>query len=93
MITWLDREGNSFLEIAKTGANVVRIFMDSGNNASNLDAWAQKCIDNKMIPMVKNHEATGNWGTLQSVVDWWCRLDMVAAIQKHEEYLLVNIAN
>jgi len=93
MITWTDRSGSSFAEIAQTGANSVRIVMVSGDNGSDLDRWATACMQHKMIPMVENHSATGNWNGLGGVVDWWCNSERVEAIQKHEQYLLINIAN
>jgi mannan endo-1,4-beta-mannosidase len=93
MITWTDRSGSSFSEIAESGANSVRIVMVSGDNGSDLDRWATECLAHNMIPMVENHSATGNWGGLGGVVDWWCNSDRVEAIQKHEQYLLLNIAN
>ena len=93
MITWTDREGKAFSEIAKTGANCVRIVMVSTDKASDLDKWVQQCIDNKMIPMPENHDATGSIKKVNDVVDWWTQPEMVGIIQKYEKYLLINIAN
>ena len=93
MITWMDRDGTSFAEIAETGANVVRIVMVSSDNGSDLDQWAAACLSHGMIPMVENHSATGDWNGLGGVVDWWCQSNIVEAIQKHEQHLLLNIAN
>jgi mannan endo-1,4-beta-mannosidase len=91
---WFQRSGlPQYEEIEKTGANVVRIVWSSSGTAVQLDAAIENCIGFSMIPMIENHDATGDWSKLGAVVDYWCRLDIVDVIQKHEEYLLLNIAN
>ncbi len=73
MTVWNDLGGNDFKEIAKTGANVVRIVwvMDDWAEIEKLDAAIQTCIDNHMIPMIENHDATGEWDKLPEVINWW----------------------
>ena len=99
MNIWTDRAGSSFAEIAKTGANCVRIvwkaFEDNGQPtpAADLDKLITACVVHKMIPMVELHDATGNWSMLGQMVNFWKRADIVAVVQKHRTYLLVNIAN
>lgn len=85
-------------EIAKTGANAVRIvwLTDQENtkgSPENLDKVIQHCIDNKMFPMPELHGATGKWDRIQAQVDYWTRPDVVQVLKKHEAYLLLNIAN
>ncbi len=103
MIIWtndLKVRKDSYAEIKKTGANCVRIVwlsqpgqfeQDAGPDG--LDRTIQDCIDNDMIPMVELHDATGDWSKLQAMVDYWKRPDVVTVLQKHQKYLLVNIAN
>ena len=100
MNVWTDRAGASFAEIAKTGANCVRIVWlvtDSDTKqptkAADLDNLITKCVARQMIPIVEVHDATGDWSKLGAMVDYWKRPDIVAVIKKHERYLLVNIAN
>lgn len=93
MIVWTDINGASFPEIAKTGANCVRIVWTTDGAVSKFDAAIEKCRDNKMIPIVELHDATGKWDSLSYCVDWWVKPEVVSIIEKHEEYLLVNIAN
>lgn len=99
MNIWTDRAGSSFPEIARTGANCVRIVWkareDDGQptKAADLDALITACVAQKMIPMVEAHDATGNWSMLGEMVSFWKRADIVAVIKKHQKYLLVNIAN
>ena len=94
---------NYFPEIKKTGANVVRIvwLTDSSGNpnatVANLDAVIQNCRDNHMIPMIELHDATmqddGGWSKLPDLVNFWTRADVVAVLNKHQRYLLINIGN
>lgn len=99
MNVWTDRAGDSFAEIAKTGANCVRIVWltreDNGQptKAAELDNLITKCAAQQLIPMVEVHDATGNWSKLGQMVEFWKRADIVSVIRKHEKYLLVNIAN
>jgi mannan endo-1,4-beta-mannosidase len=100
MFIWSsDKDGSkTFPEIAKTGANVVRIvWMDDKDNpaasAANLDKIITNCIANKMIPMPELHGATGEWDKLSKMVDYWVRPDVVEVLKKHQQYLLLNIAN
>ncbi len=102
MAVWTDHDptcATIFPEIKKTGANVVRIVWltdSSGNNnatVANMDAVIQNCRDNKMVPMIELHDATGDWSRLGSLVKFWTRPDVVNVVNKHKEYLLLNIGN
>ena len=88
----------TFAEVAKTGANVVRlVWLSSDENpkgsAANLDKIISNCIAQGMIPMPELHGATGNWSKLQQQVNYWVKPEVVAVLKKHEPYLLLNIAN
>lgn len=84
----------SLPEIAKTGANVVRMmWMAWGGGGDKLDTLISNCIRNKMIPVIELHDATGKWQRLDTVMAYWLRPDVVRVIQKHQKYLLLNIAN
>lgn len=93
MTVWTDITGEAFPEIEQTGANCVRIVWITTGAVDKFDAAITKCYENKMIPIVELHDATGEWSMLPAMVDWWVQPEVVNIIQKHEEYLLVNIAN
>jgi mannan endo-1,4-beta-mannosidase len=95
MIIWSgDTDGSTiYPEIAKTGANVVRIVWTSTGGASALDATIQNALGEQMIPMVENHDATGDLTKVAAVVDYWTRSDIVSVLKKYEDKLLLNIAN
>ncbi|NLD99725.1 MAG: cellulase family glycosylhydrolase, partial [Fibrobacter sp.] len=93
MIVWTDLNGTSFPEIAKTGANCVRIVWVKTGALDKFDAAITKCRENKMIPIVELHDGTGVWDSLPGLVNWWVKPEVISIIQKHEEYLLVNIGN
>lgn len=94
MAIWMDKDGDpSFSEIAKTGANSVRIVWTTEGTAEELDTVIRNCRVQHMIPMVELHDATGDWSKLPTLVDYWVRSDIVNVLQKHQEYLLINIGN
>ena len=73
----------SFPEIAKTGANSVRImWMKWGGGGKQLDTVIGNCIKNKMLPIIELHDATGQWNKLDECVDFWLQKDVVAVIKK-----------
>jgi len=96
MSCWVEEDptGKIYLpEIAKTGANSVRLTLVNSTSAEQIDSLITNCLQNNMIPIPENHSATGLWNNLQEVVDWWCQPDIINVIKKHERYILVNIAN
>jgi mannan endo-1,4-beta-mannosidase len=87
-----------FPQIALSGANTVRIVWaikdDNGlTSVSQLDALITNCRNNKMLPMIELHDATGNLGMVPQLVDYWVRDDVREVIFKHSAHLLLNIAN
>ena len=84
----------SFPEIAKTGANCVRImWMKWGGGGKQLDRVIGNCIKNNMLPIIELHDATGQWNKLDECVDFWVQKEVVAVIKKYQKYLLLNVAN
>ncbi|MCA9876317.1 MAG: cellulase family glycosylhydrolase [Thermomicrobiales bacterium] len=94
-----DPRGNSYFpQIAMSKSNTVRIVWaindDNGpTSVSDLDALITNCRNNKMLPMIELHDATGNLGKVPELVDYWVRNDVREVIFKHSANLLVNIAN
>ncbi|MEM8535863.1 MAG: cellulase family glycosylhydrolase, partial [Chloroflexota bacterium] len=94
MVYWMDIDGvPAYQEIAKTGANVVRIQWLTPGSAADLDVAITNAIEQQLIPMVELHDATGDWSKLQMLVNYWKRDDVRSVLQKHEAYLLLNIGN
>lgn len=95
MIVWSPgRDGDpEFAEIAKTGANVVRIVWNDEGSAAELDTAITNAVAQGLIPLIENHDATGDLTLLPEVVDYWVQDDVVDVLKKHEAYLLLNIAN
>jgi mannan endo-1,4-beta-mannosidase len=80
-------------EIAKTGANVVRIVWTSEGSAAELDTAIANAVAAEMIPLVEHHGATGKLEDVPTVVAYWTQADVVQVLLKHQKYLLLNIAN
>jgi len=95
MIVWsAGKDGvPEFAEIAKTGANSVRIVWNEEGSAAELDAAIGNAVAAELIPMIEHHSATGDLSLLPEVVDYWVDPAVVEVLQKHERYLLLNIAN
>ncbi len=109
MVWWLDVKNDitpPYAEIAQTGANAVRIQWLAEDNEdaelyadmiiSELDGAIQGAVDHGMIPMVELHDATlqgADFNLLDEMVDFWVSPEIVPILQKHEAYLLLNIAN
>ena len=80
-------------EIARTGANSVRLFTTAEFPAASLDALIANAIAHGMIPIPECHSATGKWEKLPACVGYWTRSDVAAVIKRHERWVLLNIAN
>lgn len=95
MFIWSgDKTGEKTLpEIAKTGANSVRLVWNSEGKPEDLDQLIGNCLKNKMIPIVELHDATGDWNKLPQVLDYWIRPELQKIVIKHQKWLLINIAN
>ncbi len=94
MVVIQNRDGlPAFREIAKTGANTVRIMWLRMAPPHEFDETLTNAVEAGLIPMIELHDATGQWERLGEVVDYWTDPETVAVINRHQEYLLVNIAN
>lgn len=94
MFVWGDRAGNALEEIAKTGANGVRLVWTlADGTARELDALVSRCAALGMVPIAEFHDATGKWEELETVVSGWLRPDYLEVVRRHERYLVVNIGN
>lgn len=93
MFIWTDREGKTIPEIAKTGANCVRIVWNTRGRISDLDNIMGLCIANGMIPIPEIHDTTGNWDRLPDALDYWLRDETLQVLSNHQEYMILNIGN
>lgn len=82
----------SLEEIAKTGANSVRIMWMMWRDAHLVEDAVAKAIELEMIPILEMHDATGDWGRLDEVVDYWLD-ELLGIVKTYEQDLIVNIAN
>ena len=94
MIIWMDIDGvPSCREIARTGANAVRIVWLTDGSAAELDEAISNCVADGLIPLVDLHDGTGDWSMLPELVDYWTSAEVLEVIRKHRRVLLVNIGN
>lgn len=95
MVVWTANKSGmpAIAEIAKTGANVVRIVWTSEGSAAELDAAIANAVSAQLIPLVEHHGATGKLEDVPTVVAYWTQADVVQVLLKHQKHLLLNIAN
>jgi mannan endo-1,4-beta-mannosidase len=91
---YVDRQGEALPEIAKTGANSVRLFWfaSHGVDIGEAEAAISETIAQHMIPILEMHDSTCEWA-LDDIAAYWTSQDAVALIKRYEKQLIVNIAN
>ncbi len=91
-------------EIEKTGANCVRIqwYNNYGQPArsafalKDLDSLLTRCARYKLIPIIGLWDltTTNNWAAFPQIITaWWTQPEVVQLIKKHQQYLIMDIAN
>lgn len=94
MFVWGDKSGASLPEIARTGANCVRIVWTlADGTARELDALVGRALEAGLVPIVEFHDATGDLSRIPSLVDGWTSAPYLEMLRRRERHLLVNIAN
>lgn len=88
----------SLAEIAKTGANCVRIVWDYSGKAADLNTVLTTCENLKMIPMIEQHDNNPNdpdneMSSLPLYMQYWMKPDILAVIKAHQSHILLNIVN
>jgi len=90
-------------EVAKSGANAVRIqwYVDYGQanrpayTVQDLDNFLAACTAKGIIPILTLFDATfQDIGLLTSkLIPWWTSAPVVAVLKKYEQHLIVNLGN
>lgn len=91
---YVDRAGAALPEIAKTGANAVRLFWYAkmGVKITEAEPSISAAIKNGMVPILELHDSTCKWD-LDPIVNYWTSAEAVSLIQKYANKLIINIAN
>ena len=93
MAVFMDRAGRSFAEIAKSGANSVRIMWVASVPASEAVQTLQAAIDARLLPIWELHDATGKWWKMDDIEAYWLRPETLEVLRRFEQRLILNIAN
>jgi len=92
-------------EIAKTGANVVRMPWYANNSDANtdavyknyvaLDSAISKCVQHKMVAIIEIHDYTCSTDSagLLNLNTWWTQSSVFNILKKYKESIIVNYAN
>jgi len=91
---YVDRSGEALTEIAKTGANAVRLFWFAGHGVpiSEAESAIETAIAQQMIPILEMHDSTCEWA-LDRIVSYWTSNEALSLIKRYEQHLIVNVAN
>lgn len=91
---YVDRQGEALPEIAKTGANSVRLFWFASHGVpiDEAETAISRSRELHMLPILEMHDSTCEW-SLDQIEEYWTSSAAVALIKRHEKQLIVNIAN
>ncbi len=98
LIAWTPgRDGDpEFFEIAKTGANAVRIMWQQEEPAAALDAALTEAVAQGLIPVVELQESFRSGpeaDALAESMEYWMAPAVVQVLKKHERALIVELAS
>ena len=93
----VDRQGKALAEIAKTGANAVRLFWYAARGVAITEAEAaiSEAIKQHMLPILVMGDTTCEWETdkLDEIEAYWTSPEAVALIDRHKANLIINVAD
>jgi mannan endo-1,4-beta-mannosidase len=101
---WSFPPSDKLADLEQTGANAVRIqwYLNYSNAArpayalADLDAFLTRCKANRMIPIVGLWDVTcaADAGLVNTqLIPWWISDEVVAVLNQHQQYLIINLAN
>jgi len=90
---YVDRPGDALPEIARTGANAVRLFWKANDGIAigEAEPAIERSAEQGMLPILAMHDSTCAWN-LESIVRYWTSPEAVALIKRHESHLIINLA-
>ncbi len=103
--TWFPNNTGAIADIARTGANTVRVVLSNGqtwnkNASSDVQSIISLCKQNKLICVLEVHDVTGvgdsggnssNKGTISGAADYW--VSLAGVLKGQEDFVIINVAN
>jgi mannan endo-1,4-beta-mannosidase len=95
MLVFTDRSCASCAEVAKTGANSIRMMWFTSVALSQAETAVNNAVKSGLIPILEMQDATCDalGASVDAIVDFWVQPASVAFLQKHQSHLIANIAN
>jgi mannan endo-1,4-beta-mannosidase len=106
---WNFPQQDKLAELEKTGANAVRIEWYKeyplpqpdqpprpDYSLQDLDAFLARCKANRIIPILGLWDLTCNSDVTllnTQLIPWWTSESVMTVLQKHQQYLIINLAN
>ena len=82
--------------LGSSGTSTTETAAGPAYTPADLDAFLANCKANRIIPVLGLWDATcdGDLGVLNAqLVPWWTSDDVVTVLNKHKQYLIINLAN
>jgi hypothetical protein len=96
-LAWFVTDVNNNIAAIKTatGSNCMRIVVTTTTADNAWQTCVQKCIDNKIIPLIELHDVTGNNtpSELNRMAQFWASKSAYLTRPDIAKYILINIAN
>lgn len=80
-------------EIARTGANAVRVGWALTGPPTALDATLGRVEEEGLVALVELHDGLGDFSVLPSLVDYWTSPDIVSILRRYRSSLLLEVGN
>jgi mannan endo-1,4-beta-mannosidase len=96
LVWFVSDVNNNIINIRNnTNANCLRIVLNTLVNDNDWHTCVEKCIENKMIPMLELHDATCGKisNSLQNMANWWVSKASYLKDTNISKFILINIAN
>lgn len=96
--TYQSKDGSAYLgEIAKTGANSIRIYWTTNDTKDDLERLLTNTEKNKLIPIIYvfNYQLGPSTvpipTTVSQAADFWTRSDILPIVLKHQQWLIIAL--
>ena len=90
--TYESKDGSAYFgEIAKTGANSIRIYWLTSDTPDDLDRLLVNAEAQKLIPIIYVFNYPVGPTTVSMAADFWTRSDIVQVVQKHRQWLIIAL--
>ncbi len=90
--TYESKDGSAYFgEIAKTGANSIRIYWTTSDTKDDLDRLLTNAEANKLLPIIYVFNYPNDLTQVSDAANFWVRPEISAVVQKHQRWLIIAL--